>query len=181
MSDMDSLKTASEITGFVGEAVSRSSRDSAYRAAMQRADNPDTAALSWEYLARWCDISNDHERLPFALVGAAIAREKPESNGSKNLGEVFRACCKNEDDTEREQRRFRRLLSCDSNIELCEVLRSTLKYLQGKQPGQIDYIRLLQDILYFGDRVKLRWASGFYGQKAKNDEGDENVSDQTLS
>ena len=114
-------------------------------------------------------------------MGAAIAREKPESNGRKNLGEVFCACCKNEEDRKREQRRFRRLLSCDSNIELCEVLRSTLKYLQGKHPGQIDYIRLLQDVIYFGDKVKLRWAAGFFGQKGENEGENENVSDKTLS
>ena len=178
---MDPLKTTPDFAGFVAEAISRCTRDNAYRAAMQRADNPDTAAFAWEYLARWCDISSNHERLPFALIGAAIAREKPEANGKQNLGDLFRSCCKNEEDSEREQRRFRRLLGCDSSIELCEVLRGTLKYLQGKQPGQTNYIRLLQDIFYFGDKVKLRWAASFFGQKSENEEENKNVSDKTLS
>ena len=178
---MDPQTQTLDPCGFVAEALRRCSSDTSYRAALQRADNPDTAAFAWEYLVKWCDITKDHDRLPFALIGAAIAREKPASNGNKNLGELFRACCKDENDMEREQRRFRRIISCNSNIELCEVLRSTLKYLQGKLPGEIDYIRLLQYILFFGEKVKLRWASSFFGHTTENKEGGKNISDKDNS
>ena len=97
---MDPQTQTLDPCGFVAEALRRCSSDTSYRAALQRADNPDTAAFAWEYLVKWCDITKDHDRLPFALIGAAIAREKPASNGNKNLGELFRACCKDENDME---------------------------------------------------------------------------------
>ena len=163
---------------FVAEVIKRcnNEKETAYRAAMRRADNPDTETFAWEYLTHWCDIARDYERIPFALIGAAVAREKPAENGKKDLGELFRCCCKDENDSEREKRRFHRIISCDSTLELCDVLRSNLKYLQGKVPGEIDYARLLEDILYFGNKVKLRWAGNFFGKKESN-EGDKNDSD----
>ena len=178
---MESTSQTPRYSGFVAETIKRCSADNAYRAAMRRADNPDTAAMAWEYLVSWCDISKEYERLPFALIGAAIAREKTAANGTKNLGELFRACCKDENDTEREKRRFRRIISCDSVAELCEVLRSTLMYFQGTVPGEIDYESLLKDILFFGERVKLKWAGSFFGHRKENEEGTDNVSDKNLS
>ena len=164
--------------GFVAAVIRRAKEDTAFRAAMRRADIPQTAAFAWEHLAAWCDIASDRERLAFALAGAAIAREQPDADGRKNLGEVFHACCPDRDAREREQRRFRRLLGCDSAEELCEVLRPVLRYLQNKAPGGIGYATLLTDILYWNERVKLRWARSFFGHAETADTGEENhVSD----
>lgn len=164
--------------GFVAATLSRCRSDTAFRAAMRRADNPRTAAFAWPHLVKWCDIGREYERLPFALVAAAIARELPEHDGDKDIGQLFRSCCASQDDMEREQRRFRRLIGCDNAVELCEVLRPVLSYLQGKAPGRIGYAKVLSDILYFGEKVKLRWAANFFGKTAEFDDGENgHVSD----
>ena len=156
--------------GFVAMVIRRSTEDPAFRAAMRRADNPTTASFAWEHLVAWCDISKDWERLPFALIGAAIANDLPSADGETDLGGLLRKCCSSADDMEREKRRLRRLLSCDSIPELCTVLRSTLKYLQSNSAVQIGYAGLLSDILYFNERVKLRWADSFFGNKIEGKE-----------
>ena len=164
--------------GFVAELIRRCGSDTAFRAAMRRADNPRTEVFAWPYLVKWCDISKDHERLPFALIGAAVAREDPEHDGKEDLGQLFRSCCSDKDDMEREQHRFRRLIGCDNAIELCEVLRPVLRYLQGRVPGRIGYAVLLRDVLYYGEKVKLRWAGHFFGNmEGLEDREDGDVSD----
>lgn len=159
-------KTTWNPHGFVAAVIRRCADETAFRAAMRRAVNPSTASFAWEHLVAWCDISKERERLPFALIGAAVADALPEADGNANLGELLRKCCPSakEEDMEREKRRLRRILSCDSVAELCNVLRPTLKYLQSKSV-QIGYARLLSDILYFSDKVKLRWAESFYGNR----------------
>ena len=164
--------------GFVAELISRCRSDTAFRAAMRRADNPRTAAFAWPHLVKWCDLGKEYERLPFALVAAAVARELPEHDGDKDIGQLFRSCCTGPDDTEREQRRFRRLIGCDNAVELCEVLRPVLSYLQSKVPGRICYAKVLADILYFGEKVKLRWADHFFGNGTELEQEDNgHVSD----
>ena len=158
-------KTTWNPHGFVTSVIRRSTDETAFRAAMRRADNPATASFAWEYLVDWCDISKDRERLSFALIGAAVANALPQVDGEANLGELLRKCCSSSDDVEREKRRFRRILSCDSTAELCNVLRPVLKYLQSNSKAPIGYARLLSDILYFNERVKLRWAESFFGNK----------------
>lgn len=160
--------------GFVNDMIRRCGSEPACRAAMRRADNPKSGCCAWEYLVPWCDISKDHERLPFALIGAAIARETPTADGEKDIGELFRRICVTEDDRTRERSRFRRIISCDSGRELCDVMRPVLSYLQREVPGQIGYARLLRDMLFWNERVKLRWTANFYGAKQ---EDEEDVSD----
>ena len=151
--------------GFVTSAIRRSKEEPAFRAAMRRAANPATAAFAWEHLVAWCDITKEWERLPFALIGAAVADVLPDADGKADLGELLRKCCSSPDDMEREKRRLRRILSCDSTAELCNVLRPVLKYLQSNSKVPIGYATLLSDILYFSERVKLRWAESFFGNK----------------
>ena len=165
-------------SGFVAELIGRCRSDTAFRAAMRRADNPRTEAFAWPHLVKWCDLGKPHERLPFALVAAAVAREKPERDGNMDIGQLFHSICRDKEDTEREQRRFRRLLACDNTAELCEVLRPVLRYLQDKAPGRVGYARLLSDMLYYGEKVKLRWAGHFFAHTEEpDDKEDGNVSD----
>src|SRR3989339_397886 len=77
---------------FVEYVLERMKNDSAFGAALRRADNPDTESQSWEYLARWCDIDKVWERRPFATVAAALARAKPKIDGFLGIGKAIATC-----------------------------------------------------------------------------------------
>lgn len=156
-------------SGFVAYVIARVKTDTAFRAIMSRADNPAFESSAWEYLIPYCNINNDFERIPFALVGAAIARTRPDQNGTADMGKTFCSICKNDDDKERESRRFRRLIACDSILELCPLLHSVVSYLASKGAA-IDYTRLLMDLLYWNQKTKLRWAVAFYGKSIPAEE-----------
>lgn len=160
-------------SGFVAAVLARvktdNNKERAFRAIMSRADNPAFESLAWEYLIPYCNINNDFERIPFALIGAAIARIRPDQNGTADIGESLSSICKDDGDKERESRRFRRLIACDSVLELCPLLHSVLSYLASKGAA-IDYIRLLMDLLYWNQKTKLRWAVSFYGKSAPAEE-----------
>lgn len=153
--------------------------DTGFRAVMRRADNPAFESAAWEYLIPFCNIQNDFERIPFALIGAAIAKVRPQCNGSAGLGKAFRIVCQKADDYEaafkRESRRFRRLLACDSSSELCLILRPILHYLASKD-ADLDYCQILRDLVYWSQdpkkfqKIKQRWAVDFYEKLKSNDE-----------
>lgn len=163
--------------GFVEKVIARLRDDTAFRAAMTRADNPSTAAQAWRFLLELgnVDLENEQETRAFALVGAAMARERTESNGLQSLGRALQMCNaepgKIDDSVER---RLRRILACDSRKELIPVLRQIIRYVQNCEKVSLDYERLLRDILHFNEKVKIRWASEYYSRP--NQEKDE---DQT--
>lgn len=147
---------------FALAMIGRCQSDTACRAALTRADNPATAPHAWPYLAPYCDLAADRERLAFSVVGAAIAREKPAANGPQPLGVALRQC-KTEEDDDSVERKLRRLLACDGTVELAAILRSLLRFIQNHEKARLDYVCLLRDILCFGEKVRLRWAKQYYG------------------
>ena len=163
------MENNSNPEGFVSAVIERIKKDTGYRAVMSRADNPAFESAVWEHLIPYCNIENDYERIPFAVIGAAIARIRPEANGQSKLGEAFRGICKNEDDREREGRRFRRLISCESSLELCTLLRPVLQYL-ASNGAAFDYAALLKDVLYWNRKTRLAWTVQFYGKIASGEE-----------
>ena len=78
---------------FVAFVLKRSQEDTGFAARLRRADNPDTEYQSWDTLAAFgVNLEQDAERLPFALVGAALCRIKPERDGTASLGMALRSC-----------------------------------------------------------------------------------------
>ena len=162
---------------FVAKIINRLKDDTAFRAAMTRADNPSTEAQAWRFLIELgnVDLKNDSERQAFALVGAAMARERTDGNGSQSLGQALKMC--KVDPTKEDEsveRRLSRILACDSRKELIPILRQILRYAQNNEKVSLDYERLLREILYFGERVKIQWAADYYSRSFdKNDENQE--------
>ncbi len=158
---------------FAASVIRRTADDTAFAAVMRRADNPNQCSAAWEYLVPFCDLMEDRVRLSFALIGAAIARKKPEANGSAGLGAALRSITGNDaEGLERESRRLRRLIACGTAQELLPVLRPILQYVQEKSPQTLDYERLLLDLLYFGEAVRLRWTREFYHKTADAPQGE---------
>ena len=163
------MESEANPAGFVAAVIARVKTDTAFRAVMSRADNPAFESAAWEYLIPYCNIEKDFERIPFALVGAAIARIRPENDGKAGLGSAFRAICGKDEDREREALRFRRLIACDSSLELCRILRPVLQYLASKG-ASVSFTRLLNDLLFWGQRTKIRWTTQFYGRDIPGNE-----------
>lgn len=162
MPEIGSRKTREK--AFVDYVIALAQKDTGYAAKMRRADNRVTEDYAWEFLAPWINLQNDNERLPYALIGAAICREKPAHDGDSGIGQELAKRCK--DIKDQGSSRLRRLLSCDSVPEACRILRQMIKFLQAQETGKISYARLLGELIDFGheksERVKQTWAMDFY-------------------
>lgn len=147
-------------------------------AKMKRADNPATEYMSWELVCPWCgdEFQKESKRLPYETIGAAVARAKIETNGTLPFGRAL-ACCadsKVEDKTKDPMTaHLRRLLGCETVQEVCMVIRPVLSLLASKGVN-FDYAGLLEDLLYFGDSKKRKWASDYYWKGGSDDAGNAN-------
>ena len=160
-----------KIKGFVETILKKISTDTGLRAALTRADNPNTEPEAWPFLARFCDLERENERRAYGLVAAVIARTRTEKNGNQTLGIALRQCKVDlTQDDDSIERKLRRILACDSTAELIPVLRPLLRFITGKDGVQLDFAQLLQDILYFGDKTKVRWAAQYFRNAKKEEE-----------
>lgn len=158
------------VTAFVETILKKITTDTGLRAALTRADNPNTEPEAWSFLAQFCDLENSNERQACGLVAAVIARTRSEKNGTQTLGAALKQCKMDptqEDDSI--ERKLRRLLACDSTAELIPVLRPLLRFVTGKEGVQLDFVQLLRDILAFGDKTRVNWAAQYY-RKGKEEE-----------
>jgi CRISPR system Cascade subunit CasB len=140
-------------------------------AALKRADNPATEYQSWEYLAAFSiNLEKPWERLPFATVAAAIAKEKSAHNGSEGIGRAIAKCYEDGNQSDQAKAKLRRLLACDSVEEACRILRPLFSLIASRGNSSIDYARLLEQLLKFHlekDRIKSQWAQEFYNQSQR--------------
>ena len=169
---MSAIKAKESVTRsqrFVETVIQRCGQDKGLAARLRRADNSATEYQSWELLASLnVDLERDYERLPFAIVAAAIAKSKTDSNGSLTLGRAIAACYEKEgNDSSQAKIRLRRLLACDDLEELIQILRPLLSLIQSKVSQPLDYVQLLNQLRFFSSNSqssKARWAQEFYGK-----------------
>ena len=160
----------SKSLALVDYIINRCQADNGLRAGLKRADNPATEHQSWEVLAGFhINLEDEKQRLPYATIGAAIARAKAERNGNAKIGQAIARCYEDGNVSDQAKAKLRRLLACDSVAEACRILRPLLSLIEAKGNSALDYARLLDDLLWFGHdesqtRIKARWAQGFYGK-----------------
>ena len=134
---------------FVEFVLRRLSQDTAFGAAMRRADNPSTEYQAWEYLAGWCDLEKECERRPFAIVASALARAKPMTDGHMGLGRAIAASFKTDkadgNQSDAAKAKLRRLLACDTVVEVCSILRPILSLIESRGVP-LNYSELLDEI-----------------------------------
>lgn len=153
---------------FINFVISRSQKDSTFRAAFKKASNPDTEYEAFEYLCDFgFDIENVYERKPVLLIGSAIAKSKITKDGNLSLGKaILKAYDNNKEGPAKT--RLRRLLACENIEEVCFILRHILSLITSKQVS-ISYYDLLNDILFWNypdkiERTKTKWAKDFYSK-----------------
>ncbi len=150
---------------FVHFIIELIHKDTGAAAALKRAENPNLEYQSWEYLARFIDIDNDYERLPYATIACALAKAKAEHNGTVKIGEAIARCYDDGKDNDQAKAKLRRLLACETVEEACRVLRSLFSLINAKAAIQLDYVALLGDLSWFNvdnQRIKAKWAQNFY-------------------
>jgi len=153
---------------FVGFLFQRCVQDKGFAARLRRADNPATEFQSWDTLVLF-DVNLEYpaERMPFALVAAAVARCQQPGNGTLRLGNAIAHCYDEGNQSDQAKARLRRLLACDSVEEVCRILRPLLSLIHSRVPLALDYARLLNELRWFdrsAQQAKARWAQQFYSK-----------------
>ncbi len=148
---------------FVAFVLKRLTQDTAFGAALRRADNPATEYQSWEYLSAWCDLDDTPRRICYATIAAGLAHAKASPDGPSSIGAVIARSYNDGNQDDSAKRRLRRLLACATSTEACHWLRPLLRLAESRGV-QVNFGRLLDDLLYFGPKVKERWAMDFYGR-----------------
>lgn len=163
---------------FVHHVIQQCQQDKGLAARLRRGDNPVTEYQSWELLASFgVDLEREHQRLPFVTLASAIARAKPESNGSLSLGRALAACYEDGRESSQAKARLRRLLACDELAELCRILRPLFSLIDSKAGQPLDYLLLLKQLKRFPfntQQVKAQWAQEFYAQALTSQEPEAN-------
>ena len=108
---------------------------------------------AWPLLARIDGIGD-----PVAETIAGCYAYHPEEAPGGNFGDTCRALAGQHNSFDA---RFRRLLACDRE-ELCQRIRPVI--LAAKSKGiPVNYETLAADLLWWGDRVRTRWAQAYWG------------------
>jgi CRISPR type I-E-associated protein CasB/Cse2 len=154
---------------FVG-ALCRTRNDRGKLAALRRGltDNPRLHVDAWPVIAGLGgDIGS-----PACVAVAALYASHPEVSKARNLGETCRhiAQTDSKDIVENYQRRFRRLLACDSVNDVVGQLRSWVRLAMSKGIG-VNYESLFADLCnwpFYADDIRVKWAKSFWqsGQAA---------------
>lgn len=172
---------------FVNSVISRiKNDDTAFRAAMTRADNPQTEYQAYKYLAKEVNLTYDVSRRAYGLIGAAIARYRIEANGNQRFGQAMRTASLM-DSGELEsagERRMERILACSNTLELIDVLRPVLRFILQNEKVSLNFASLLKEIILFDkdeyiQEIKIHWAQDFYKgpSKKSEDSGEDSEKD----
>jgi CRISPR system Cascade subunit CasB len=162
-------------SAFVDYIIRRCQQDNGARSQLSRADNPSTEYQSWDILAGFSvRLDWEDQRLPYALIAAAIARGKVEKNGSLGFGSAIARCYTDGNQSEQAKMKLRRLLACDTTAEACRIMRPLMSLMFSRGMTHLDYAALLKDLLFFHfdtnqSRIKSRWAQDFYGKPEKQE------------
>ncbi|EIA0806496.1 type I-E CRISPR-associated protein Cse2/CasB [Vibrio vulnificus] len=161
-------------SAFVDYLFVHCERDKGFAARLRRADNSATEYQSWEVLAKFnVNLNFSPERLPHALIAAAVAKSRATGNGTISLGHAIALAFDRGANSEQANMRLRRLLACNDVEEACRILRPLITLIQSRVSTPIDFSSLLKDLLRFNrdpHRTKARWAQQFYRSGTKEHE-----------
>jgi CRISPR type I-E-associated protein CasB/Cse2 len=148
---------------FVG-ALRRIRKDRGKLAALRRGltDNPRLHVDAWPVIA---SLGGDIGQPAYVAV-ASLYASHPEESNARSFGETCRRIAQGggKDVAESFERRFRRLLACDSADELVGQLRSWVRLASSKGVG-VNYEGLFSDLWnwpWYSADIRVRWAKSFW-------------------
>lgn len=171
MSELE--KSQSKEEAFVRFVLDRIPKDNGFRAKLSRAISDSTEYQSWEILSTWCNLDKEWERIPYAIIGASLAKARSAKDGYLGIGEAIAKCYEDGNQSDQAKAKLRRLLACKNTVEACRILRPLLSLIESKG-ARIKYAQLLHELLgYNVEWTSARWAQNFYGRIHTEDGGQE--------
>ncbi|AUI88999.1 type I-E CRISPR-associated protein Cse2/CasB (plasmid) [Vibrio azureus] len=153
-------------SAFIDYLFAQCERDKGFAARLRRADNSATEYQCWETLAKFnINLDFSSERLPHALIAAAVAKSRSDSNGTLPLGKAIALAFNDGVKSDQANMRLRRLLACHDVEEVCRILRPLITLIQSRVTLPLDFTALLKDLVWFNhdpQRARARWAQQFY-------------------
>lgn len=141
------------------------SNDRGKMAALRRAASSSTERQAWPVIY---NLGEDISNLAACTIGALYATHPQEDTKAYSFGTTCRRIAldgvtdfKIPDSYDR---RFRRLLACDSTDDVAGQLKAWIRFASTRSVG-INYEKLFWDLLSWNNhagRIKLEWARGFW-------------------
>ncbi len=146
------VETAAELLGYLRQLKN----DRGAMAELRRALNPAQRHRAWPLLARVGGIGD-----PRTETVAGLYAYHPDETNQGNFGTTCRRLAgERAGESNSFDARFCRLLACDRD-EVCERLRPVVFAAKAKGIG-VNYERLLVDLSYWAETVKVRWAQEYW-------------------
>lgn len=140
-------------------------------AALRRAASSSTQREAWPVIH---GLGEDIGCLAACSIGALYAAHPEEDTKAFSFGTTCRRIAtdngKEYDIPDSFDRRFRRLLACDSPEDVAGQLKAWIRFASAKGVG-VNYVRLFWDLLAWNnhaDRIKLDWARGFWPMRKES-------------
>jgi len=143
---------------FLGQLINLVN-DRGNRAALRRYWSPTTRYQAYPLLGRLNALEDNRK-----TILAALYAEHPENHKGINVGIAALRLGERKDGEHPYDRHFRRLLSCDTLEDLSIQLHRLVKRLEREGVG-LDFEALYRDLNFWAnnkERVKVRWAAGFW-------------------
>ena len=124
-----------------------------------------TEYRAWPHVAPWCRLDHERERRIWLTVAAGFAIHQ-QTAPTGNMGAVMRALAtgggRGAEGLATFDARFRRFLSCSSPTEVCDHLGGVLRAAE-RNGVAVNFAQLFTDLVYWNDRVKVEWATEYWG------------------
>jgi CRISPR type I-E-associated protein CasB/Cse2 len=154
----------SQVERFLGHLADQAG-DRGVMADLRHGLSRTTEYRAWPHIAPWCRLDDDRQRRIWLTVAAGFAIHQ-RTTSSGNMGTVLRALAtgggRGAEGLATFDARFRRLLACDSPAEVCDHLAGVLRAAE-RNAIAINFAQLFYDLQRWGDRVKVRWATQYWG------------------
>lgn len=180
---------------FVDFVLDRiNANDTAILSCLKRAESKNTAFYAYDILYKFTKSFDDKDFYPYSIVAASMSRSKITKDGDFPLFTVLRKAysgndkkaltSNNEEDIPEQARaKLKRALACNDIVELCNVIKALLKYIEGKdQIKYLSYKTLLSQLCFFSkndvlkEKIKQQFVIDFY--RLQNEDNNEAESDE---
>ena len=158
------------------EYLEKRKTDRGLMADLRHGFSPGTEYRAWPHLARWThgQLTDDRLRKIWTTVAAGYAVHKTTADVG-NMGWTLRQIALggqsfSEEALKRLEGRMRRFLSCRSSVDVCERLPGVIRMAE-RNGALINFGQLYEDLVYWGERVKVRWAASYWQSPTKTGKG----------